>query len=91
LEVGDRRIKISTRTWIELKATLGYVRPRSKKKKRKKEKEKKILVILSHVYSCLFLKISGAGKMAQWLRAPTALLKVPSSNPSNHMVDHNHP
>jgi hypothetical protein len=27
-----------------------------------------------------------AGEMAQWLRAPTALPKVPSSNPSNHMV-----
>jgi hypothetical protein len=34
---------------------------------------------------------AGAGEMAQWLRAPTALLKVPSSNPSNHMMAHNHP
>jgi hypothetical protein len=33
----------------------------------------------------------GAGKIDQWLRVPTALLKVPSSNPSNHMVAHNHP
>jgi hypothetical protein len=33
----------------------------------------------------------GAGEIAQRLRAPTALLKVPSSNPSNHMVAHNHP
>jgi hypothetical protein len=33
----------------------------------------------------------GAGEMAQWLRVPTALPKVPSSNPSNHMVAHNHP
>jgi hypothetical protein len=32
----------------------------------------------------------GAGEMAQWLRALTDLLKVPSSNPSNHMVAHNH-
>jgi hypothetical protein len=32
----------------------------------------------------------GAGEMAQRLRAPTALPKVPSSNPSNHMVAHNH-
>jgi hypothetical protein len=32
-----------------------------------------------------------AGEMAQWLRAPTALLKVLSSNPRNHMVAHNHP
>jgi hypothetical protein len=33
----------------------------------------------------------GAGEMAQWLRARAALLKVMSSNPSNHMVAHNHP
>jgi len=30
-----------------------------------------------------------AGEMAQWLRA-LILLEVPSSNPSNHMVAHNH-
>jgi hypothetical protein len=46
----------------------------------------------------LALKISpvksldkGAGEMAQGLRAPTVLPKVLSSNPSNHMVAHNHP
>jgi hypothetical protein len=32
----------------------------------------------------------GAGEMTQWIRALTALLKVLSSNPSNHMVAHNH-
>jgi hypothetical protein len=32
-----------------------------------------------------------AGEMAQWLRAQTALPKVLSSNPSNHMVAHIHP
>jgi hypothetical protein len=32
----------------------------------------------------------GAGEMAQQLRALTALLKVLSSNPSNHTVAHNH-
>jgi hypothetical protein len=37
-----------------------------------------------------FKNNKGAGEMAQWLRVPTALLKVPSSNPSNHMVAHNH-
>jgi hypothetical protein len=31
-----------------------------------------------------------AGEMAQWLRALTTLPKVPSSNPSNHVVAHNH-
>ena len=34
---------------------------------------------------------SGAGEMAQWVRALTALPKILSSNPSNHMVAHNHP
>jgi hypothetical protein len=29
--------------------------------------------------------------MAQWLKAPTALPKVLSSNPSNHMMARNHP
>jgi hypothetical protein len=33
----------------------------------------------------------GAGEMVQWLRALTALPKVLSSNPSNHMVAYNHP
>jgi hypothetical protein len=33
---------------------------------------------------------TGAGEMAQWLRAAAALPKVMSSNPSNHMVAHNH-
>ena len=28
--------------------------------------------------------------MAQWAREMTALPKVPSPNPSNHMVAHNH-
>jgi hypothetical protein len=32
----------------------------------------------------------GAGEMAQWLRALTVLPEVLSSNPSNHMVAHNH-
>jgi hypothetical protein len=31
-----------------------------------------------------------AGEMAQQLRASTALPEVLSSNPSNHMVAHNH-
>jgi hypothetical protein len=34
--------------------------------------------------------LRGTGEMAQQLRAPTALLKIVSSNPSNHMVAHNH-
>ena len=32
----------------------------------------------------------GAGEMAQWLRAPTALPEILSSIPSNYMVAHNH-
>jgi hypothetical protein len=47
----------------------------------------------------IFLKIKltkkftewGAGEMAQWLRVPTALPRVLSSNPSNYMVAHSHP
>jgi hypothetical protein len=35
--------------------------------------------------------IEGAGEMAQMIRVLAALLKVLSSNPSNHMVAHNHP
>jgi hypothetical protein len=36
-------------------------------------------------------KIERTGEMAQRVRALTALSKVLSSNPSNHMVAHNHP
>jgi hypothetical protein len=32
-----------------------------------------------------------AGEMAQRLKAPTALPKLVSLNPSNHMVAYNHP
>jgi hypothetical protein len=35
--------------------------------------------------------LSRLEKMAQWLRALPALPKVLSSNPSNHIVAHNHP
>jgi hypothetical protein len=52
----------------------------------------------SHLSSALSLtacisknQLSGAGEMAQRLRVSTALPKVLSSNPSNHMVAHNHP
>jgi hypothetical protein len=36
-------------------------------------------------------KTEGAGEMAQRLRSLTALPKVLSSNPSNHMVAHDYP
>jgi hypothetical protein len=36
------------------------------------------------------MTLLGADEVAQWLRALTALPKVLSSNPSNHMVAHNH-
>jgi hypothetical protein len=39
---------------------------------------------------CLRMAQSVGEKMAQWLRAPTALPEVLSSIPSNHMVTHNH-
>jgi hypothetical protein len=48
------------------------------KRKEKKRKEKKRK------------EKKRAGEMVQWLRAPTTLPKVLSSNPSNHMVAHKH-
>jgi hypothetical protein len=33
---------------------------------------------------------TGAGKIAQWLKALATLPEVQSSNPSNHMVAHNY-
>jgi hypothetical protein len=43
------------------------------------------------MYCCQVVNISlGAGEMAQRIRALTVLSKVLSSNPSNHMVAHNH-
>jgi hypothetical protein len=45
----------------------------------------------SHSQVFLYFKNNyGAGEMAQWLRAMTALPKVLSSNPSNHVAAHNH-
>jgi hypothetical protein len=35
-------------------------------------------------------RLREAGEMAQWLGTLTALPKVLSSNPSNHMVAHSH-
>jgi hypothetical protein len=36
------------------------------------------------------ISYSGAGEIAQWLKALDALPKVISSIPSNHIVAHNH-
>jgi|UPI0000F4C66C hypothetical protein len=44
----------------------------------------------THVFTHIMKNKAGAGEMAQWLRALTALPKVLSSNPKNHMVAHNH-
>jgi hypothetical protein len=52
--------------------------------------EKKISQIC--MLACVYIReCLRAGEMAQWLRGLTALLKVPSSNSSNHLVAHNHP
>jgi hypothetical protein len=56
----------------------------------------KMLMLLSFsrkisLTSVLINILIRAGEMAQRVRALTALLKVMSSNPSNHMVAHNHP
>jgi hypothetical protein len=42
-------------------------------------------------FSCIKKVYMQAGEMTQWLRALIIVPKVPSSNPSNHMVAHNHP
>jgi DNA repair protein RadC len=44
------------------------------------------IVVITHLRTT-----TRAGELAQWVRALTALSKVLSSNPSNHMVAHNHP
>ena len=43
------------------------------------------------IHNIVSKNISRAGEMAQRLRALTTLLKVLSSNPSDHMVAHSHP
>jgi hypothetical protein len=72
-------------------------REKKRKKRRKKEEEgggeeqqEQEVVAVVVIFGNLQCHIIGAGKMAQWLRAPTALPKVLSSNPSNHMVAHSH-
>jgi hypothetical protein len=50
------------------------------------------LLNMPHYHPVLIEReFSGAGEMAQWVRALTAFLKVPSLNPSNYMVAYNHP
>jgi hypothetical protein len=44
-----------------------------------------------HNYLWLAKATLESGEMAQWVRAMTILLKVPSSGLSNDMVVHNHP
>jgi hypothetical protein len=46
---------------------------------------------LADPFQWLFKNHLWTGEMAQWVRALTALPTVMSSNPSNHMVAHNHP
>jgi hypothetical protein len=72
---GKKERKGKERKGKERKGKERKGKERKEKKKRKKKKRKK----------------RGAGEMAQRLRAPTALPKVLSSNPSNHMVAHYHP
>jgi hypothetical protein len=49
-----------------------------------------IMRAFSRVKNYIKMLRIGTGEMAQWVRALTALTKVLSSNPSNHMVAHNH-
>jgi hypothetical protein len=48
------------------------------------------VTILCNEYMLINSTFTGAGEMAQRLGALTALPKVLSSVPSNHMVAHNH-
>jgi hypothetical protein len=52
---------------------------------------KKLTVGSTKILSSFKREKYQAGEMAQQVRALTAFLKVLSSNPSNHMVAHNHP
>jgi hypothetical protein len=51
------------------------------------------LIVEIHTPVILELKRlrQGAGEITQQVRVLTALLQVMCSNPSNHMVAHNHP
>jgi hypothetical protein len=55
--------------------------------------KKYITIFLLFDYIHIYIKYFAieAEEMVQRLRVLTDLLKVPSSNPSNHMVAHNHP
>jgi hypothetical protein len=79
-------VQTNTRLLIQKNKT-----KQNKTKKKKKTKKTRHSYIDTKQKECIHKKMAGwAGEMAQWLRAPTALLMVPSSNPSNHMVAHNH-
>jgi hypothetical protein len=78
-KLGSLLYRVSSRT---ARATQRNPVSKTKKQKKgnpvsKKQKEKN-------------KKKARAGEMAQWLRALSALPEVLSSNPSNHMVAHNH-
>ena len=60
------------------------------KKKQKTKTKKKTKNKTKQNKTTQKLKPQGAGEMAQQVRALTALLKVLSSIPSNHMVAHKH-
>jgi hypothetical protein len=82
----------------ELVLTFHRVRPRDEAQIRGLSSQH--LYLLSHLSQAHRKDFSGslrnpqppwAGEMAQWVRAPDCSPKVRSSNPSNHMVAHNHP
>jgi hypothetical protein len=72
--------KVSSRTARAIQRNPVSKTKQNKTKQKNKNKNKK-----KSICCCC-----GAGAMAQRLRALTALLEVLSSNPSNHMVAHNH-
>jgi hypothetical protein len=61
----------------------------TKQTTKRKEQRYSLIKMMSSLRVKTALK-KKVGEMAQQLRALTALLKVLNSNPSNHMVAHNH-
>jgi hypothetical protein len=55
-----------------------------------KEEQSSIVGGIANWYNHYRNQAEGVGEMAQQLRGLTVLLKVLSSNPSNHMVAHYH-
>jgi hypothetical protein len=81
---GDFQVRGQPGLQSEFQDIQGYTENSCLEKPNKKQKTKKQNQASKN-------NTNRAGEMAQRVRAPTALPKVLSSNPSNYMVAHNHP